>query len=375
MSGDLTQHLLVGASLGRSAERGHHVPAPSLAPGAAGDGASAGGGGGGDDSSDPPSRSGLTEHGSATGRSANGRELGGGGGGGGGGGAAVGDAGGGDDADDDAKEEKGEADSPPEVQKPNETNLGQKTISLFGSVVLNVNNLCGPGMLLTPLVFQQAGWALPSVLLIILCVISSFSCICIIQAIRLIPGNQSFEKRIEFSTVVHHYYGHKAYIACQLLYALSLQTLNIASIIACTQVSNRLSCACPVHGCCCCCCAHPCRVACGCGCAYSCACVQVMDQFFVFAFGRSYALQFSPSFGFVSTPSPACLESPWSESGVVLTLGYLVTMATCMPLGFLNLDQNILFQYVSFTIFCLIFSNAAQHTAHCTAQHTSLWHR
>jgi hypothetical protein len=39
-------------------------------------------------------------------------------------------------------------------------------------------------MLLTPLVYQQAGWVLPTVLLGILCVISSYACFAIIEAIR-----------------------------------------------------------------------------------------------------------------------------------------------------------------------------------------------
>lgn len=41
--------------------------------------------------------------------------------------------------------------------------LGEKTITFFGSIVLTVNNVSGPGMLALPIVFQQAGWLMPTV--------------------------------------------------------------------------------------------------------------------------------------------------------------------------------------------------------------------
>ena len=108
--------------------------------------------------------------------------------------------------------------------------LGKKTITFFGSFVLTVNNISGPGMLALPLVFQQgskensvrettmvhavivivscaAGIITPTLTLIFICVISSFASTMICEAMALVPGNHRFDERLEFATVVKHYFG------------------------------------------------------------------------------------------------------------------------------------------------------------------------
>ena len=42
----------------------------------------------------------------------------------------------------------------------------------------------------------------------------------------------------------------------------------------------------------------------------------------------------------------------WTQ-GIVITLGFIVSMVLCMPIGFLNLDENMKFQYVSFLVMCV----------------------
>ena len=56
---------------------------------------------------------------------------------------------------------------------------------------------------------------------------------------RMIPGNSQFEKRYEYSTVVKHYLGNKAYVLSQIALNICLQSLNIASIIVVAQVTNN----------------------------------------------------------------------------------------------------------------------------------------
>ena len=86
-----------------------------------------------------------------------------------------------------------------------------------------------------------------------------------------------------------------------------------------------------------------------------------MDEVFDFLVGSSYAIEFFP-FNFISDSSPddlpgdgACARAARSRAhfavvtpteqyhlfqhnSLVFTLGYVATLCTCMPLGFLNLD-------------------------------------
>ena len=58
------------------------------------------------------------------------------------------------------------------------------------------------------------------------------------EAMQRIPGNHGFNAvpRIEFTTTVRHYYGRYAYYVFQVLYTVSLQALNVASMIISAQV-------------------------------------------------------------------------------------------------------------------------------------------
>lgn len=198
-----------------------------------------------------------------------------------------------------------------EVKAPSEHDaLGQKTISFFGSCVLTVNNVAGPGMLGIPLVFQQAGWLVPILILCTIYIVSSFASTMICETMNLVPGNSHYQERLEFSTVIKHYFGVKAYYVCQLFYNLSLTTMNIASILVSAQV---------------------------------------MDEFIVFCFGQSYAIQFFPRFDIVVADASQAIPFEYAGS-VILSLGYVTTLTMCMPMGFLNLDENIIFQYLSFGI-------------------------
>jgi len=84
---------------------------------------------------------------------------------------------------------------------------------------------------------------------------------------------------------------------------------------------------------------------------------QVVDNFITRTAGHSYALDFE-HWNFVESTG---LESaPWCnphdlhgrqcayELKWVLSVGYLLCMAICIPFGWLNLDENMWFQWLSF---------------------------
>ena len=49
---------------------------------------------------------------------------------------------------------------------------------------------------------RDAGWLLPSITLVVMTVLTSYSATLLCEAMVLVPGNDRLQKRIEFSTVV-----------------------------------------------------------------------------------------------------------------------------------------------------------------------------
>jgi hypothetical protein len=104
---------------------------------------------------------------------------------------------------------------PPVPPKPSSADgprlqaLGGKDIGPFLSIIFIVNQIYGPGLLAIPIVMQQAGW-LPTLgaLGFFLCV-SCFSSTLLCEAISCIPGNERFQRRVEFTTAVKYFYGRR----------------------------------------------------------------------------------------------------------------------------------------------------------------------
>lgn len=144
-----------------------------------------------------------------------------------------------------------------------------------------------------------------------------------------IPGNDKFQGRIEYSTVVQYYFGRGWYIAAQIGLNGALQSLNVISVIQSAQV---------------------------------------MDNAIAAIFGSSCALNLSPfqntwtnSSGTdfplsSSTDFLSCIDTNNTDMGnawgchVVLTLGFLLTAGMAIPAGMYNLDDNMIIQQVCFWI-------------------------
>eukprot|EP00045_Choanoeca_perplexa_P012175 m.131850 g.131850 ORF g.131850 m.131850 type:complete len:607 (+) comp15915_c0_seq3:277-2097(+) len=195
--------------------------------------------------------------------------------------------------------------------------FGHKTITFWGSFCLNLNNCMGPAMVLLPLLNQQAGWLTPTVAMVVVYALSSFAATMLCEAMQRIPGNFTFEHRYEFATTVRHYYGRTPYIIFQVFYNLSMQASNIAAMI----ISSK-----------------------------------VLDKFIAKVGRHSYALDYI-HWEFIKTSGSS--SHPWCHGDVVdgecqggeltwiLSIGFLVCMAICIPFGYLNLDENMWFQWVS----------------------------
>eukprot|EP00966_Prymnesium_polylepis_P142707 3294922-Prymnesium_polylepis.1 len=74
--------------------------------------------------------------------------------------------------------------------------------------MLLVNNVTGPGVPQLPNLFVEAGWLLPVVCILAVWGMTTISASMYAEAMRHIPGNDHFRGRVEYSTIVNHYFGH-----------------------------------------------------------------------------------------------------------------------------------------------------------------------
>jgi len=186
---------------------------------------------------------------------------------------------------------------------------GGKTIGYVGGVSLLINNITGPAMVTMPLLFQNAGWFTPTLCLIVMTVYSGFASSLMCEAMASIPGNHHFEGRVEFSTLVSFYFGKRGHIIAQLFINISLQCANVAAIIECAQVA---------------------------------------DDAIIKIFGRTCGLQLYPNAGWQCVTAEAVSDSPFNNNAYYLfTAGFLFMMIVVIPMGLLNLDDNIFIQILA----------------------------
>jgi hypothetical protein len=155
--------------------------------------------------------------------------------------------------------------------------FGGKNISYFAGIALLINNITGPGVPQLPNIFAEAGWLVPTIIILVvrapsasaaeaparvpasspapdpvmhppapahprhtqIWVMTSLSTVMYCEAMRKIPGNEHFRGRIEFTTIVKYYFGDCAYVCAQIGLNGALQSLNIISVIQSAQVMDN----------------------------------------------------------------------------------------------------------------------------------------
>uniref|UniRef100_A0A7S1FZF2 Amino acid transporter transmembrane domain-containing protein n=2 Tax=Corethron hystrix TaxID=216773 RepID=A0A7S1FZF2_9STRA len=188
-------------------------------------------------------------------------------------------------------------------------------IGLLGSTSLAYNNLVGPGIVFLPATFQRSG-IIPTIFTI--CLVSTLSCFSSLHFANVIskyPGNHEFRKEIEYSEIFKHFGGNTVYLISQAVFFLGIMCQIIASIVDVAQV---------------------------------------VDQFF----DTAHAIQFGPGPPKAITWNAAsCSDDelgscyPFTGDGqFVLTGGYVISALCFMPLGLMDLKENMLWQIISFIL-------------------------
>lgn len=193
--------------------------------------------------------------------------------------------------------------------------FGSKTIGFFGGFALLVNNMSGPGMMQIPYIFQQAGWLPPLVCLIVVCIVATLSSTMLCEAMSAIPGNEHFEDRVELTTLAKFFFGRWGFYITLFLFVLSLQAVNVASIVVSAQT---------------------------------------MDLTIVRIFKKTCAFEWAPKPGFICHEGYGVGDSPFGDDTFVISIGFVVVLIMAVPLGYVNLDDNIIVQKIAFILFLLI---------------------
>lgn len=164
-------------------------------------------------------------------------------------------------------------------------------------------------MVLFPQLFHQAGWVPVVGTLILITLLSALCGYMVVEAMVLIPGNEKFNKRIEYTSLVDHYLPRSWYLVVQAFYQMALAAQSISMIIQSSQV---------------------------------------LDFALAAAFGFSCAIpEFSPKIG-VICPKPVPGEPTVFGDRYILPLGWIIAFALVGPLSFVSLGESVFVQKGAF---------------------------
>ncbi|KAJ3392069.1 hypothetical protein HDU92_008667 [Lobulomyces angularis] len=171
--------------------------------------------------------------------------------------------------------------------------LKSKTVAFFPGICLLINAMTGPAIPFTAQLFQSGGYVPTLLLFLLFAILSTFCCLFIVEAMQAIPGNKHFQGTVEFATLINFYFGDTAHLIGQICLYGAVQSNAVQSIALSAQ-------------------------------------------------------------GFLCVSSPSTLPSPFGETLMIFTSGFLLVLVISIPLGFLNLDDNIGIQIGAFILTVLM---------------------
>ena len=176
-------------------------------------------------------------------------------------------------------------------------------------------------MLQLPGVFQISGW-LPSLAVLLICAVwTVMSGQLLARAMSLFPGNERFNHRMEFGKIAFHVFPRWLYYLTVATMVFVFFTQNLANILVTAQT---------------------------------------MDNMILASAGKTCAIVLdagaSNHFECITSDTQDNSSDSLFGKATVLTLGYAVTLVVAIPLGIMNLDDNIIIQIggMLLTFVCVI---------------------
>ncbi|KAG9297692.1 hypothetical protein G9A89_011207 [Geosiphon pyriformis] len=163
--------------------------------------------------------------------------------------------------------------------------------------------MTGPGLVTIPLLFQNAGWLLSIIVFVVVTLLSGTAALLLCEALSKVPGNEKFQRKIEFSYLSEILVANrtKRWII-QIVLFISIQSVNIAAIILSSQS---------------------------------------MDSLLLSLAGHTCGVGIYPRYGIFCVNSHGPQNSPFGNDFMLVTAGFLITLAMVVPLGLMDLVDNV----------------------------------
>lgn len=241
---------------------------------------------------------------------------------------------------------------------------------MLGSLSIAVNSLTGPAMLSLPATFARSGIIPTTITLVVVCALSALCCLHLANTISKVPHNQNFSQEVEFSQAFAHFWGRKWFWITQILFFGCITCLNISSIVDTGQVVDTFFGHWSPFG------TIALRVGGPNGTEwlqwdYSICSHQDLLQ--------GNCLPFQPTSTATNQTTTMSLESTGtvpSFSGILFSIGDVVTSLFFLPLALLDLKENSLAQIAGFFVLLLTsaqFMVQFMSSKHFSLQHLSWW--
>ncbi|CAG8687993.1 3761_t:CDS:2, partial [Ambispora leptoticha] len=183
-------------------------------------------------------------------------------------------------------------------------------------IALLVSSMTGPGLVTIPILFQNAGWITSTIVFILITFLSGAASLFLCETLSSVVGNEKFQRQIEFSSLSNILISNpKKRIFIQVMLYISIQSVNIASILISAQS---------------------------------------MDTLLVSLAGRTCGIGIHPRPGLFCVYEQSRWNSPFGDDYMLITAGYLMTLAMVLPLALMELVDNIKVQILSFGTLVLI---------------------
>jgi len=212
--------------------------------------------------------------------------------------------------------------------------FGHHDIGFIGGLCLLTNNILSSAMVQIPGLFQQSGWALPTAAFVLT---AAWSCACALLLARVMTrmlGNGRFERRVEFANVLEEIFPRWLYVASLVALVATFVASNISNVVVSAQVA---------------------------------------DDILLVAVGRTCAVVLYPPPAGGASPfqcvaagdlgGAQIADSPFG-SAYTISAGFALVALVCVPLSYVSIDNNIVYQVVGVGLNALcVFIWAANFTA------------
>ncbi|KAI8921681.1 hypothetical protein BC831DRAFT_75484 [Entophlyctis helioformis] len=188
-----------------------------------------------------------------------------------------------------------------------------KHVGFIGGSCLLFNQMTGPAIPFTGASFQNPGWLFTGVMYAVLTIVAGFAALFLVEAIQSIPGNSHFQGTVEYGTLVNFFFGKRLHLAAQFFVYGALMSSAIASIVITAQTTDNLM---------------------------------------IALFSKSCGLSFTR--GWICVAGGSTSPSPFGNEFMVFTIGLLVVVVCCLPLGLADFDNNIVFNIITAALSMLL---------------------